>query len=74
MTVMYDAFNKRVYLLTYLLTNDESERFTAAISRSRRNLKYETFTSSVKLLGYVNKLHQKAWQRDYFSSINQSNH
>ena len=30
------------------------------ISRSRQNLKYESFTSSFKLVGYVNKLHQKA--------------
>ena len=37
---------------------EENERFTAAVSRCRQNLKYEKFTSSFDRLRQ--KLHQKA--------------
>jgi len=53
----------------------KSERFTAASSRCRQNLKCENFTSS------FGRLHQNIApksvphvQHDYFSSFNQSNH
>ena len=53
----------------------KSERFTAASSRCRQNLKYENFTLS------FGRLHQNIApksvqhvQHDYFSSFNQSNH
>ena len=53
----------------------KNERFTAASSRCRQNLKYENFTSS---LGRLREniapnivLHV---EHDYFSSFNQSNH
>ena len=53
----------------------KNERFTAAGSRCRQNLKYENFTSS------FTRLRQKIALKsvlhvlyDYFSSFNQSNH
>ena len=53
----------------------KNERFTAAGSRCRQNLKYENLTSS------FGRLRQKIApkgvpyvQHDYFSSSNQSNH
>ena len=51
------------------------ERFTAAGSGCRQNLKYENFTSSFGRL-YVKKNAVKSVphvQHDYFSSFNQSN-
>jgi len=52
------------------------ERFTAASSRCRQNLKYENFMLS-RLADYVKKFNPKTVphvQHDYFSSFNQSNH
>ena len=53
----------------------KSERFTAASSRCRLNLKYENFTSSFGRLrqniATKSVLHV---QHDYFSSLTQSNH
>ena len=52
----------------------KSERFTAASSRCRQNLKYENFTSSFGRL--VQKIAPKSVplvQDDYFSLFNQSN-
>ena len=53
---------------------EKNERFTAAVSRCRQNLKYEHFTSS------FGRLRQKVApksvphvQHDYFSSFNRSN-
>ena len=40
----------------------ENERFTAASSRYRQNLKYENFTSTRRLADYVKILHQKAYR------------
>ena len=53
----------------------KSERFTAASSRCRQNLKYEKFTSSFGRLRQ--KIAPKSVphvQHDYLSSFNQSNH
>ena len=53
----------------------KNERFTAASSRCRQNLKYENFTSSIARLSQ--KIALKGvphMQHDHFSSINQSNH
>ena len=53
----------------------KNERFTAASSRCRQNLKYENFTSSFAKLGQKNALKGVPhMQHDHFSSINQSNH
>ena len=53
----------------------EDERLTAAVSRCRRNLKYENFTS---LFGRLRqKIAPKSVphvQHDYFASFSQSNH
>ena len=53
----------------------KNERFTAASSRCRQNLKYENFTSLLGRLRQNNApksvLHV---QHDYFSSFNQSNY
>ena len=61
-------------------TNDfhdkaKSERFTAASSRCRQNLKCENFTASFGRLRQTfapKSVPHK--QHDYFSSFNQSNH
>ena len=53
----------------------KKERFTAASSRCRQNLKYENFTSSFGRLRQ--KIAPKSVphvQHDYFSSFNKSNH
>ena len=53
----------------------KKERFTAASSRCRQNLKYENFPSSFGRLRQ--KIAPKSVlhvQHDYFSSFNQSNH
>ena len=53
----------------------KNEKFTAASSRCRQNLKFENFTSSFGRLRQ--KIAPKSVphvQHDYFSSFNQSNH
>ena len=50
----------------------KNERFTAASSRCRQNLKYENFTSSFERLRQ--NIAPKSVQHDYFSSFNQSNY
>ena len=51
-----------------------SERFTAASSRCRQNLKYENFTSSfARLRQNIAPKSVAHVQHDYFSSSNQSN-
>ena len=53
----------------------KSERFTAASSRCRQNLKYENFTSSFgRLRQNIAPKSVPHVQHDYFSSSNQSNH
>ena len=53
----------------------KTERFTAASSRCRQNLKYENFTSSLGRLRQNNATKSVPHvQHDYFSSLNQSNH
>ena len=53
----------------------KNERFTAASSRCRQNLKYENFTSSFgRLRQNIAPESVPHVQRDYFSSFNQSNH
>ena len=53
----------------------KSERFTAASSRCRQNLKYENFTSSFgRLRQNIAPKSVPHVQHDYFSSLNQSNH
>ena len=53
----------------------KSERFTAASSRCRQNLKYENFTSSFgRLCQNIAPKSMPHVQHDYFSSFNQSNH
>ena len=50
----------------------KNERFTAASSRCRQNVKYENFTS---LFGRLRQnIAPNIVQHDYFSSFNQSNH
>ena len=53
----------------------KNERFTAASSRCRQNLKYENFPSSFGRLrqNTAPKIEPHV-QHDYFSSFNQSNH
>ena len=54
---------------------EKNERFTAAGSRCRQNLKYENFTSPFSRLRQ--KIAPKSVphvQRDYSSPFNQSNH
>ena len=53
----------------------KKERFTAASSRRRQNLKYENFTSSFgRLRQNIAPKSVPHVQHDYFSSFNQSNH
>ena len=53
----------------------ENERFTAAGSRCRQNLKNENFTSSFgRLRQQIAPKSVPHVQHDYFSSFNQSNH
>ena len=53
----------------------KSERFTAASSRCRQNLKYENFTSSFgRLRQNIAPKSVPHVQHDYFSSFNRSNH
>ena len=53
----------------------KSERFTAASSRCRQNLKYENFTASFgRLRQNIAPKSVPHVQHDYFSSFNQSNH
>ena len=53
----------------------QNERFTAAGSRCRQNLKYENFTSSFgRLRQTFAPKSVPHVQHDYFSSFNQSNH
>ena len=53
----------------------KNERFTAAGSRCRQNLKYENFTSSFgRLRQNIARNSVPHVQHDYFSSFNQSNH
>ena len=53
----------------------KSERFTAASSRCRQNLKYENFTSSFgRLRQNIAPKNMPHVQHDYFSLFNQSNH
>ena len=53
----------------------KGERFTAAGSRCRQNLKYENFTSSLgRLRQNIAPKSVPHVQHDYFSSFNQSNH
>ena len=53
----------------------KNERFTAASSRCRQNLKYENFTSSFgRLRQNIAAKSVPDVQHDYFSSFNQSNH
>jgi len=53
----------------------KNERFTAASSRCRQNLKYENFTSSFgRLRQNIAPNIVPHVQHDYFSSFNQSNH
>ena len=53
----------------------KSERFTAASSRCRQNLKYENFASSfARLRQNIAPKSVPHVQHDYFSSFNQSNH
>ena len=53
----------------------KNERFTAARSRCRQNLKYENFTSSFgRLRQNIAPKSVPHVQHDYFSSFNQSNH
>ena len=52
----------------------KNERFTAARSRCRQNLKYENFTSSFgRLRQNIAPKSVPHVQHDYFSSFNQSN-
>ena len=52
----------------------ENERFAAAVSRCRQNLKYENFTASLgRLRQNVAPKGVPHVQHDYFSSMNQSN-
>ena len=61
-------------------TNDfhakaQIEKFTAAGSRCRQNVKYENFTSSFgRLRQNIAPKSVPHVQHDYFSSFNQSNH
>ena len=50
----------------------KNDRFTAASSRCRQNLKFENFTSSFGRLRQ--NIAPKSVPHDYFSSFNQSNH
>ena len=53
----------------------KSERFTAASSGCRQNLKYENFTSSFgRLRQNIAPKSVPHVHHDYFSSFNQSNH
>ena len=53
----------------------KKERFTAASSRCRQNLKYENFPSSFgRLRQNIAPKSVLHVQHDYFSSFNQSNH
>ena len=53
----------------------KTERFIAAGSRCRQNLKYENFTSSFgRLRQNIARKSVPHVQHDYFSSFNQSNH
>ena len=53
----------------------KSERFTAASSRCRQNLKYENFTSSFgRARQNIAPKSVPHVQHDYFFSFNQSNH
>ena len=53
----------------------KTERFTAASSRCRQNLKYENFTSSFgRLRQNIASKSVLHVQHDYFSSFNQLNH
>ena len=53
----------------------KNERFTAASSRCRQNLKYENFTLSFgRLRQSIVAKSVPHVQHDYFSSFNQSNH
>ena len=53
----------------------KNERFTAASSRCRQNLKYENFTSSfARLRQDIASQSVPHVQHDYFSSFKQSNH
>ena len=53
----------------------KKERFTAASSRCRQNLKYENFPSSLgRLRQNIAPKSVLHVQHDYFSSFNQSNH
>ena len=67
-------------LLRLLATNGfrvkaQKERFTAASSRCRQNLKYENFPSSFgRLRQNIAPKSVLHVQHDYFSSFNQSNH
>ena len=53
----------------------KNERFTAAGSRCRQNLKYENFTSSFgRLRQNIARKSVPHVQHDHFSSFNQLNH
>ena len=53
----------------------KNERFTAASSRCRQNLKYENFTSSLgRLRENIAPNIVPHVEHDYFSSFNQSKH
>ena len=53
----------------------KNEKFTAASSRCRQNLKFENFTSSFgRLRQNIAPKSVPHVQHDYFSSFNQSNH
>ena len=51
----------------------KNERFTAARSRCRQNLKYENFTSFGRLRQNIASKSVPHVQHDYFSSFNQLN-
>ena len=78
--MLITLYKIRGMLFRLLATNGfrvktKKERFTAARSRCRQNLKYENFPSSFGRLRQntapKSELHV---QHDYFSSFNQSNH
>ena len=52
----------------------KSERFTAASSRCRQNLKYENSSSFARLRQNIAPKSVRHVQHDYFPPFNQSNH
>ena len=74
-SVKWNSFCRLAWYEWFSFIKAKTERFTAASSRCRQNLKYENFTSSFsRLRKNIASKSVPHVQHHYFSLFNQSNH